>query len=333
MLTSRPVSSVASYLFGYGIPVFMLHRIQTDESGSTGITPAYLRQCLEYLVKHKFTFMSLEDALLKLKNRESLPPRPVVFTMDDGFADQVEIGAPVFLEFKCPVTIFLISGMLDGKLWPWDDKIAHMIDMSSMESIDLTLADEEFHIPLSSQSEKTWAKEIIRNEIKAMPMDDTDKVLIYLADAFSTTIPETPPAEFRPMTWEMAREYEKKGIKFAPHTVNHLILSRLNTINAAMEITTSWQRLKNELAAPSPVFCYPTGRYCDYGSREIKILWQQQFIGAVSTLPAQVETSKKPEPYYYNLPRFSLPTSFDEFKQYTSWLGLIRNRSVFYRYF
>jgi len=312
----------------------MLHRMQTDDQDSSGIKPAYLRQCLEYLVKHKFTFISLDDVLQKLKNRESLPPRPVVFTMDDGFADQVEFGAPVFIEFNCPVTIFLISGMLDGKLWPWDDKIAHMINLTHLDSIELTLAGEDFHIPLSSQSEKSMAKEIIRNTIKAIPMDEThdmDKILTYLANKFSTTIPDAPPAEFTPMTWDLAREYEKKGIIFAPHTVNHHILSRLTAKNAETEITTSWQRLKEELDNPSPVFCYPTGRYCDYGSREIKILWQQEFVGAVSTLPAQVETSKKPGPYYYNLPRFGLPSSLDEFKQLASWLGLVRNKPVFYQ--
>ena len=105
----------------------MLHRITVEGQQYTGTTPDHLRRCLSYLKKTGYTFVSLEELILALKNQTALPDKPVVFTMDDGFYDQAEIGIPIFLEFECPVTMFLISGMLDGDLWPWDDQVVYLI--------------------------------------------------------------------------------------------------------------------------------------------------------------------------------------------------------------
>lgn len=324
-LTKPPASTIASKFFGSGIPIFMLHRFETHSH--PGTSPAHLRHCLQYLVENGYNFISLESLINALNNKQPLPPKSVVFTIDDGFADQVEIAAPIFLEFDCPVTIFLITGMLDGKLWPWDDKVAYAINNSPKECINVSLIDEPIQLPLNSRVSKRNAIRVLQNTLKAQPASKIDDMLSLLAQATECSLPDVPPHDFRPMTWDMAREYESKGVLFAPHTVSHRILSKLDANSAEQEIIVSWQRLQEELTSPSPVFCYPTGRYCDYSSREIELLKKAGFIGAVSTYPAQVEKISESNKYLYQLPRFNFPSTFTEFMHDSSWMGLARNRA------
>ncbi len=323
-LTTPTISNIASRILGCGIPIFILHRFESDSC--SGTSPSHLHRCLQYLSGNGYTFISLEKLITSLKNNVQLPPKSVVFTIDDGFADQVEVAAPIFLEFNCPVTIFLITGMLDGELWPWDDKVSHLINSTKKQSIDFMLAGELITLQLNTQNAKRRATRVIRDAMKMQPGENINDALNQLERTTDVTLPNTPPNDFRPMTWDMAREYESKGIVFAPHTVSHRILSKLNADNAESEIATSWHRIKTELNSPSPIFSYPTGRYCDYGPREIDLIKKLGLIGAVSTYPAQVGVTKNPDKYLYQLPRLGFPSSLAELAHDSSWLGYARNR-------
>jgi len=324
LLTTPIITTIASRVLGNGIPIFMLHRFESDSC--SGTTPYHLRYCLEYLSENGHAFISLEKLITSLRNNESLPPKSIVFTIDDGFADQVEIAAPIFLEFNCPVTIFLVTGMLDEKLWPWDDKVSHLINSTRKQAINLTMPDKLIELQLNTPNAKRSAIRAIQNAIKSQAAESTNDTLSQLEKITDITLPNTPPNGFRPMTWDMAREYESKGIIFAPHTVSHRILSKLNAVNAESEIVTSWQRIQTELKSPAPIFSYPTGRYCDYGAREIDIIKKAGLIGAVSTYPAQAEITKKSDKYLYQLPRLALPSSLEELAHDSSWLGYTRNK-------
>jgi len=327
ILTCKTITKLGNWVYGNGVPIFMLHRMQ-DKSLSINGTPAeHLRKCLHHLTSNGYSFMSLEELLRSLHKRRPVPKKSVVFTMDDGFADQLEIAAPIFLEFNCPVTIFLITGMLDNILWPWDDMLAHIIHSSQSKKIDISLEGEYFMLPLLSSNDKSEALNTLRNTIKSLSAENTYKHINAIAENIGVIIPDTPPEKYRSITWAQARNYEKKGILFAPHTVTHRILSKLDDISANDELIKSWQRINEELTAPSPVFCYPTGRYCDYGPRETEILIKHGFVGAVSTIPAQVETISKPPKYYFGLPRLDFPTDFVDFVHDSSWLGHVRNKA------
>ena len=126
-MACRPVSSLAIRLFGNGIPIFMLHRLNQDDKSRAGHTPSFLRRCLDYLGKNNFNFVSIEAIFAYLRGETPLPSKPVAFTMDDGFIDQATIAAPIFIEYNCPVTVFLITGMLDGKIWPWFDQVDYYL--------------------------------------------------------------------------------------------------------------------------------------------------------------------------------------------------------------
>lgn len=331
VLTNQAFTQLGRLVFGQGVPIFMLHRVHdTNDSNDSesGTSASYLRQCLNFLVENNYTFLSLNELVQALTSQQSLPEKSIVFTMDDGFEDQVKIAAPIFLEFNCPVTIFLITDMIDNKLWPWDDKVAYLINSCNHDSIDITICDENYLISLHPENAKHKARETLRNAIKATPFDDLENILTQLESATGSSIPASAPLEYKAMTWDLAREYEKQGVDFAPHSMSHRILSKLDTESMQQEILGSWQRIQDELVSPKPVFCYPTGRYCDFGSREVKFLRESGFTGAVSTIPAQVRQKLVNDYYIYGLPRYSLPGNFNDFKMYCSWIEYAKERNL-----
>jgi len=324
VLASRRLSSLATRYFGRGIPIFMVHRIKSEGQSMTGISPEYLRNCLRYLTEEGYVFLSLEALLQTLKNQEPPPENAVVFTMDDGYLDQARLASPIFLEFNCPVTFFVITGMLDRILWPWDSQIAWIIENSTKPVIEINLPDEVLHLDIDNTSKKRQARHMIRDYIKEMDADLTHDSVCQLAYAAGTPVPDAAPPAYQALDWDMARDLEKMGIQFAPHSRTHRILSKLGRDAAESEIRGSWDTMTSNLVRPLKVFCYPTGRRLDFGPREIDILKKEGFLGAVSTIPGYVTDSIKPDRELFCLPRIELPESMTYFIQYCSWIEYVK---------
>lgn len=320
LLASQPVSALANLVLGKGIAIFMLHRFARDGLNDSGHRPSILRRYLHYLRNNGYHFVSLDTIINAVQGRTTLPDKAVAFTMDDGFYDQAEIGSSIFLEFDCPVTIFLISGMLDGDLWPWDDQVVHLLRNTKRNNIKLSFKGKLRAFQLDNPQNKSNAIHLIQNWIKGLDGNLVGEYISALSSATGIELPEAPPESWRPMTWEMARDLEKEGIQFAPHTISHRILSSLDAEASLREITGSWKRLNDELVSPLKIFCYPTGRSSDFGGREIALLQEAGFRGAVSTEPTFVNLGRSDPNYIYSLPRFRMPDSLTDFIQYSSWI-------------
>jgi len=270
--------------------------------------------------------ISLEQLVTALRNSQPLPSKAVAFTMDDGFSDQAKCAAPVFEEFNCPLTFFVITGMLDQTLWPWDAQVAWITETSEKTSLETTVAGDVFALPLGDAYSRRLAKRALLDAIREVPARQVEGIMNGIARDAGVVIPEKPPAAYQPMSWEMARQLERKGIQFAPHSVSHNVLSRLDSESMQQEIKDSWHTLDKELLNPLKIFCYPTGREIDYNKREIDALRECGYLGAVTTTPDFVEPANTSDKQLFRLPRFPLPESLDDFIQYCTWIEYAKGR-------
>ncbi len=327
MLANQHITSIVHNLFDCGIPIFMLHRIAEHKHSpdENGMNADHLRQCLEYLKENNYTFISLEQLVLAVNENKSLPSKSVCFTMDDGYIDQAQIAAPIFLEYDCPITFFVITGMLGQTVWPWDAKISWIIGSSKKSSIEDSDIVKQLNINKNEVNNKREFRRAIQNAIKILDAEEIPDIVQRLAHAAGVTVPTVPPANFQPMSWDIARELENLGIRFAPHSVSHNILSRLSQKSMEQEVEQSWKLISNELNNPLKVFCYPNGRQIDFGQREITALQKAGYLGAVSTTPDFVMNDKKSRENVFSLPRLSLPDNMIDFIQYCSWMEGVRS--------
>jgi len=326
VLSNDWISAVATRVVGCGIPIFMLHRTYPDNTPGRTQTPSYLRQCLSHLKKKGYHFTSVTDVLRSITDKTPLPSKPVAFTIDDGFHDQASLAAPVFLEFKCPVTIFLVTDFIDGKVWPWFSKVEYIIENTKIDKLEFRADGNKITFNLNSNASRHKAIFEITESIKRMDWSLLADTLNALSKTAQIDIPLEPPEQFRPISWEIVKKLEDEGISFGPHTLTHPILSKVSHETAAKEIIGSWLKLKNKLKNPAPVFCYPNGRLADYGDREIQILKNNELLGALSTVPMQFRSNFKSPDVEYKVPRYSLPDNFNDFIMYCSWIELAKEK-------
>ena len=307
--------------------IFMLHRFANQQTGSPGIDPAYVRSGLEYLRRRKYSMLPLGEIFKRLS--EGIPLRRCVgFTIDDGYLDHATVAAPLFAALDCPVTTFLATGFLDQQLWLWWDIIEHIFRQTTRSEIGLQLSASELKYSLGTPASRSAAQADFVRRCKLLPNEVKLAVIAQLGDSAEVEIPDQAPPQYAPMSWDQARACERQGMSFGPHTVTHPILARTDDAQSHRELELSWARLRQELADPVPVFCYPNGELTDFGSREIATLRRIGLAGAVVGVPGHATGREfaASESGPFTVRRFSFPVSLPKLVQYAS--GVERFKSL-----
>lgn len=300
--------------------IFMLHRFDDPNRGVAGFDPAQLQRGLEYLRKNRYEIVSLENIFDRLARKGAALRGAVAFTIDDGYVDQAEIAGRVFAEYDCPVTTFLTTGFLDGQLWFWWDKIEYIFSMTSQKSVKITLPELNLAYELGSHGMRHKAQEDFTQRCKVIADDAKHRIIVCLAEAAGVELPKTPPQQYAPMSWDQARMCEERGMTFGPHTVTHPILSRTDSHQSKTEIEESWARLSKEVRRPVKIFCYPNGRWEDFGQREIDVMHKLGLQGAVVGEPgfADPRSFANDSVSRFKVMRFSFPETLPDLVQYVS---------------
>jgi peptidoglycan/xylan/chitin deacetylase (PgdA/CDA1 family) len=300
--------------------IFMLHRFQDTEQGIAGCDVSHLRRALAYLVKNRYELISLVELFDRLAGKGPLPRGAVAFTIDDGYVDQATIAAPVFAEFDCPVTTFVSTGFLDGKLWLWWDQIEHVFEHSARPSVQVRIDDTVLDYRWANEQERVRAQAEFTAKCKRVSDAEKLTAIAHLAQKAEVELPRIPPPHCAPMSWEHVRTCEEMGMSFGPHTVTHPVLSRTTQDATVYEITESWTRLRAEARSPVPIFCYPNGGWEDFGDREIAVLRRLAFVGAVVGEPgyASALTFQRGGDDCFKVQRFSFPEGLPHMIQYVS---------------
>jgi peptidoglycan/xylan/chitin deacetylase (PgdA/CDA1 family) len=321
------ISSPFRFLVRNSAIVFTLHRFQDLENGNSGHSPEALRLLLGYLRKRKFSLLSIHGLLKKLRAGEAVG-RVVVFTMDDGYQDQGRIGAPIFAEFDCPVTMFLTTGFLDRDQWLWWDRVEYIFHHT--EKSQLTNPFSQQHLAFSCADSGERKRSCMEFVARCMDVPNDEKLLAIdrLRDEAGVSLPVDAPAKYAPLSWEDVRHCQRQGMSFAPHTVTHPVLARTTDAQSAFEISESWKRLCTEVSNPVPIFGYPNGRSQDFGFREVSLLRSMKFLGAVTAEPEYVRPTpgSQQEENNFSVPRFMMRDDLPGLIQYVDGIELLKQK-------
>lgn len=306
------------------IPVFMLHRVRDIEECNPGDTPTgSLREYLRYLADQDYRVLTMEELWGILDQGNPVPAKSVMFTIDDGFYDHHDVAAKVFDEFGFPLNFFVITGLLDRHLWPWDDQITYAL--SRTEAFQANLELPSGRVCLVDLQAK-GVRQAVRDLRKVLKSEKQEKIYDWLrAELYQKVQVEFPssiPEEYRPMSWQDARSLKARGHGVYPHTFSHRILSTLSPDEKRQEIHVARKRIEQELGFVPEVFAYPTGRLSDYDAADIAELKRVGFKMAFNTVPAYVG----PSSCVYELPRFSLPGDLIHFIQIVNRLEALKEK-------
>ncbi|MBP8972346.1 MAG: polysaccharide deacetylase family protein [Anaerolineae bacterium] len=102
------------------VPVLMYHYISTPPPGADkyrldlSVTPAQFAAQLAWLRANGYTTVTLGNLYDALTAGAPLPPRPVILTFDDGYADAYAQAFPLLREAGMVGTFFVVTEWLDN---------------------------------------------------------------------------------------------------------------------------------------------------------------------------------------------------------------------------
>jgi peptidoglycan/xylan/chitin deacetylase (PgdA/CDA1 family) len=328
---TREVMLPLAYPFTRGAAtILMLHRFASEALGNPGHAAETLRRHLAFLRRHRFELVPLADLVARLERGDPPLHKAVTFTVDDGYGDFASVGAGIFAEFDCPVTVFVVTGFLDRRLWLWWDQVEFMLTGTRRAEVDVDMGDASlrYRIPDTRTREGVCADLVER--LKRVDDATRRAALARLALDLDVEVPATPPPRYAPMTWDEARRCAHGGATFGPHTVTHPILSRVGDRQADAEISESWRRVRTEIPHAPAIFCYPNGDLDSFTAREPWLLRTHGLAAALTT----VDDYASPRLFRsnggsgrYAIPRFPYLEQDAAFRQIVSGLERAKRRA------
>jgi glycosyltransferase involved in cell wall biosynthesis len=127
-----------------GVPVLMYHAFSEGEEGDRYVISrrAFDRQ-LRLLRALRYRVLDFAELTRMLGAGEPPPPRSVVLTIDDGYADNLTVALPLLTRHHTPATIFLVSQRLGGvNDWTPEGAVAKRPLLSAEQARQLAAAPE-----------------------------------------------------------------------------------------------------------------------------------------------------------------------------------------------
>ena len=96
------------------IPILLYHHFAETAENSMTVTESTFEKHMHLLSVEGFTAISFDELISYVKNGTSLPAKPVIITIDDGYQSNYDIAYPVLKKYNMKATIFPI-GVTFGK--------------------------------------------------------------------------------------------------------------------------------------------------------------------------------------------------------------------------
>jgi peptidoglycan/xylan/chitin deacetylase (PgdA/CDA1 family) len=251
--------------------IVMMHRFAGLHGASHGHLPELLRETLAHFRAAGVQLLDLDEAVASYADparvREGRPPA-VAFTVDDGYRDFLSVGVPVFAEFDCPVTCFVVPDVIDGKSWFWWDQLDWLLQRTPWRTLTLELSGAPVTLENDPFDPADDWRERLADRLKASPEAARMQFLDDVAATIGERYPAKAPSSYQVMGWDALRAAERRGVRFGAHSMSHPVLSQCDDDRARYEIVESVRRVQGELANPSSVFCYPYGRTGEFLARD-----------------------------------------------------------------
>jgi len=118
------LSSIAWADKANDISILCYHNLNPTTHGDMNLTPAKFESQIQWIRDHGYTVIPLKQVVEYLQGKtDSLPPKSVVITADDGWKSNYTYLYPIVKKYQIPVTLFIYPGTIsEGKhAMTWDE--------------------------------------------------------------------------------------------------------------------------------------------------------------------------------------------------------------------
>lgn len=205
--------------------------------------------------------LPLGEAAMRLRSN-SLPPRPVCITFDDGYANNVQAAYPLLRKYEMPATIFVSSGYVDS---------ADLFPFLKLKLIRLEIqksGGDPGAYPLP--------------EYKCNVLDTVKTAADRCWEQLRLSLTPDQRDSLRVMTAEELQSLDASLIEIGAHSHTHCILRNESRTRREQEIRVSIRRLSDWGGKAIRVFSYPNGEPGDFDDWDKEILRAEGVEAAVT---------------------------------------------------
>jgi peptidoglycan/xylan/chitin deacetylase (PgdA/CDA1 family) len=274
------------FLAGQGV-VFCLHHVTPGGGFQTGfapnsrleITPDFLGEIITLVKARGYECVSISEAMERLKSSVKSAPF-AVFTLDDGYRDNMLHAYPVFQKFNCPFTIYVTPRIAEGTCELWWRGLEAII--AQHNDLDLTLAGGTIKLKSATEPEKWQAWTTLSPLLQNLPQHEQRRWIRLAGEKYDVDVDSI--CRKAAMTWDEIRTINRDPLTtIGAHTLNHYNLKRLDVEEAEHEIVESGRRIGEELGEKIRHFAYPYGNVDAAGPREFAICAKAGYESSVTT--------------------------------------------------
>lgn len=237
--------------------ILMYHRFSEAEDGVSTSVRCFTEQ-LDYLADH-YRIVPLSVLAGYVTSGVPVPPGLAVITIDDGYRDSFDIAYPILRERKIPATAFVVTDFVDQATWLWTDKVRYLTSRAASSLLEANIDQQSLRIELEGRISRRKGAQRVNAELKRIADEAKDDAIRRIAASLDVPLPDAPPAEFLPLTWEQVREMDSNGIEIGSHTVTHPILTKISRDRLRYELCESRSRLESALGHKVELLGYPNG--------------------------------------------------------------------------
>lgn len=218
-------------------------------SGITHSAESFAQQI--QFIASKCRPVTLDQVCAFLQGREELPCGAVAITFDDGFADNLEVAAPILAHYGVPAAFYLAVDYIENRMQPWYVRLRNAFTVSKVSRWEVEggtgfeMSDEEQRRQAFLDSTRKCAKLCRVSQEK-------------LLSEIETKLEVEPFAVPVMLTWSGARELISQGHIVGSHTLSHPNLAYIKSDELRDEIVSSKTEIEKQVGSPVTHFSYPS---------------------------------------------------------------------------
>ncbi|WP_421871896.1 polysaccharide deacetylase family protein [Pararhizobium sp.] len=266
--------------------IFTLHHVRPkqprafDPNAHLEITPEFLETAIVTLKRDSYRFIALDGLPAHLASGD---PQPVaVFTLDDGYRNNLDYAVPVFSRHGVPFTVFVAGGFIDRTHTLWWETLADLLEGQFSLTFDFGAGEET--VALGTLREKQAVFDRFAAFLHAIDEATAIARLNQTAQALGID----------PIGITAALTLDETGLKrlidnplasLGAHTISHRSVTRLSDETAAMEMEHSARRVETITGNRPASLAYPYGFASAVSARDHRLAASLGFTTAVTTQP------------------------------------------------
>ncbi len=273
------------------------------------LTPDFLNTVIEHAKSRGYELLSLDAAVRRFERGESNSAPFAVFTIDDGYRDNLVHAWPVFRRHQCPFTIFVAPSIADGTCELWWRGLEAVI--AGETRVKARIDGEDIELDAFTDAQKQVAFERLYWPVRSMDEHAQRHWIREFCGARGVNLEAICRAEA--MTWQELRQISSDPLcTIGAHTVNHYAVAKLTPAEVRAEVVASRDRIQQELGILPKFFAYPYGDETSAGPRDFDIVREAGFKAAVTTRKGLIFPAHKD--HLLSLPRVSLNGGFQKLR-------------------